>query len=221
MGRGGREATREHSPTTNFWVTCLQLFDVSSLEKEKKKKRKSSLSVRSGKKRLSVCEQCEESGGGVWLPHSVGCCRLCSSLLCSSSAFIFSFTTLFLYPGDLRWNSLFTEISILQLVHACLFVPRRHFRKDVCSHLQLHRRPPAPGHLQKLRGEGIHQRIWWRNKATVKICEYNLLVFHLQTHCHHHPGHFFASVFPTVHFQANYSLCVCDCLFAYCMILYI
>lgn len=125
VGGGGEQQENTRPPPIFGWHACSSL--MFQVWKKKKKEKRKAVYLFARKKSLSVCVQCGESGGGVWLPHSVGCCRLCSTLLCSSSAFIFSFTMFFLYPLDLRWNSLLTEISILlltngQLVRAWLFV---------------------------------------------------------------------------------------------------
>lgn len=64
--------TREHSPTTNFRVSCLQLFDVSSLVR----KRHSVCSL--FKKVISVCSM--KNKGLRSLPRCVGCCCCCPSL---------------------------------------------------------------------------------------------------------------------------------------------
>lgn len=93
--------TREHSPTTNFRVTCLQLFDVSSLASKK-------YSVCSlFKKMISVCSMKKE--GLSSLPHCVGCC--CPSLqlnvLLKLSVYVFIWNV-FIYPLDLTWKCLWT-----------------------------------------------------------------------------------------------------------------
>lgn len=92
--------TREHSPTTNFRVTCLQLFDVSSL----------------ASKKYSVCSLFKKwflsaawRKGSSSLPHCVGCC--CPSLqlnvLLKLSVYVFIWN-FFIYPLDLTWKCLWT-----------------------------------------------------------------------------------------------------------------